>query len=145
MWIPKSENDLKLALSEGTLSETHYLDAKATTGAANSDRRETAKDLASFALDGGALIIGVSEDKAAQEFSLSPINLAGLSEKIEQIATSRIDPPLHIRVTELPSAEGEGIGYLFVEVPPSPLAPHMVDNVYYARGDKTTRKPRTPK
>jgi hypothetical protein len=31
-------------------------------------------------------------------------------------------------------------GVLLVEVPPSPLAPHMVEGTYYGRGDKTKHK-----
>jgi hypothetical protein len=37
----------------------------------------------------------------------------------------------------IPSAVDQDIGFLIVHVPPSPTAPHMVDNRYLGRGDKT--------
>ncbi|MGC5173271.1 helix-turn-helix domain-containing protein [Microbacterium sp. DT81.1] len=140
MWFPRTDSDIQLAITEGSLSETKYLDAKRESGDTNSARAETAKDMASFALDGGSLIIGVEEDKKTGAFSLAPQPLAGLPEKLEQIAANRIDPPLFIRVTEIASASDPSRGYVLVEIPPSPTAPHMVDSRYFARGDRTTRK-----
>ena len=140
MWSPKSESDILSAISEGTFSESHFLDAKATTGSSDGERKETARDLASFALDGGALVIGVAEDKQDRSFVAAPIALAGLAEKLEQIASTRIDPPLSLRVTEIMSSADAKLGYLYVEIPASPLAPHMADNIYYARGEKTKRR-----
>lgn len=140
MWTPRTQSDIELAISEGSIAENAYLDVKRESGDTAGSRAETAKDLASFALNGGALLIGVAENKAERTFQLAPQPLAGLPEKLEQIATNRIDPPLFIKVTEIPSSNDPAIGFAFVEIPPSPTAPHMVDGRYYARGDRTTRR-----
>jgi hypothetical protein len=134
-WLPQSEADIQRAISNDWLSETHYLDCKREIGA-KADRKETGRDLASFAIDGGALLVGVDEDKANRTFSLAPQQLAGLAEQVENIAGSTIDPALDVITHEIESGRGTGLGYLLVEVRPSPFAPHMVDGVYYGRGDK---------
>ena len=138
MWTPTSENEILRAIDAGNLQESVSLDVKRLVGDSDGERRETAKDLASFAIDGGSLLIGVDEDKKARSFSVHPIDLNGAVERVEQIAANRIDPPLSIRVSEIATADGTH-GYLFVEVPPSPHAPHMVGGIYYGRGDRTTR------
>lgn len=140
MWIPKSEDELRHAIESGDLKENAALDVKRSVGDTDGSRAETAKDLASFALNGGALLIGIHEDKPTQTFSLAPQPLAGAGEKLEQIAQTRIDPPLFVRVIDIPSVADPKVGYLFVEVPPSPVAPHMVQSKYVARGDRTTRR-----
>lgn len=140
MWIPSSEGAIRQAIEQGTFVESHFLDAKAITGDTDGERKETARDLASFSLDGGVLVIGVSEDKKASTFSLAPVCLAGLMEKLEQIAATRIDPPLYVRPREIVSEESPTLGYLVVEIPPSPRAPHMTDGRYYTRGERTKRQ-----
>ncbi|MFE2188512.1 hypothetical protein [Streptomyces sp. NPDC059455] len=47
------------------------------------------------------------------------------------------DPPLTIVTEEISAAADDGTGYLIVHIPASPVAPHMVDNRYFGRGDKT--------
>jgi hypothetical protein len=56
---------------------------------------------------------------------------------VEQVALTRLDPPLVVRNHEIPASGRPGEGYLVVAIPPSPTAPHMVDHEYWARGDKT--------
>lgn len=128
------------AIRDGSLRESAYLDVKESVGASPSARREVAKDMASFAIDGGQILVGVGEQKEEGTFFAAPMRLAGEVERLEQIAANRIDPPLDVRVREVRSAQSEGCGYLLVDVPSSPSAPHMVDGVYYARGERTTRR-----
>src|SRR5260370_629374 len=135
-WRPRSEADIQRAIDNALLSETHDLDCKREIGAAPGERKETARDLASFAIDGGALLIGVGEDKANRTFSLAPQPLSGLAERVEDIAGTIIDPPLDVVPHEIKSEQQQGSGYLLVEVRPSPFAPHMVDGGYYGRGEK---------
>lgn len=135
-WRPRSEPDIQRAIDDALLSETHYLDCKREIGAAPGERKETARDLASFAIDGGALLIGVEEDKANRTFTLAPQPLGGLVERVEDIAGAIIDPPLDVVPHEIESEQQHGCGYLLVEVRPSPFAPHMVDGVYFGRGEK---------
>ncbi|MFF2721915.1 hypothetical protein [Streptomyces sp. NPDC058011] len=58
-------------------------------------------------------------------------------EKIESVARTIPDPPLTVITEEITAEAADGIGYLIVHIPASPVAPHMVDNKYYGRGDKT--------
>lgn len=60
-----------------------------------------------------------------------------MAERIEQVARTRVSPPLTVRTVTLLSAEDSTKGVLVVVVPPSPVAPHMVDHKYLGRGDKT--------
>jgi hypothetical protein len=139
MWKPKSEAELLEALSARTVDETHFLEFKRTAGDTDGERKETACDLAAFAIDGGVIVFGVDEVDSGV-FRSAPIDLAALSERIEQIAANRVEPGLHIRTTALPSEDVHGVGYLVVEIPPSPSSPHMVDGRYWGRSEKTKRR-----
>lgn len=136
-WTPKSEADLEAAISDGLLEETHYLDLKEKTDPGKAGNKELARDLASFAVDGGTLIIGVREDKPTRTFHLEPQPLKGMPEKVEQVARSLADPPLNVLTDAIEASANDGSGYLIVHVPASAAAPHMVDGRYYGRGDKT--------
>ncbi len=142
-WQPRSLDDVQAAIDDGTVGERHWLDAKAQLGSTDSAKKGLARDLASFANDGGGLLVGVREDKAAGTFHVDPVPLSGLAEAIDQIARSRCDPPLYVVCYPLPglaSADGVARGVLLVHVPPSPLAPHMVEGRYYGRGDTTNHQ-----
>ncbi|TDD64985.1 hypothetical protein E1293_40860 [Actinomadura darangshiensis] len=93
--------------------------------------------MASFAIDGGTLIVGIAEDKDNRAFTLAPQPLKGMAEKMEQIARSIPDPPLNVITQEIESEADPTTGYLIIHIPASPAAPHMVDNRYWGRGDKT--------
>jgi hypothetical protein len=110
---------------------------KRETGSSSGERKETARDLSSFAVDGGALLVGIEEDKENRTWRLRPQPLEGLAEKLEQIATQLVDPPLFITADEIPAEADASTGYLFVQVPRSARAPHMVEGIYYGRGDRT--------
>lgn len=138
-WRPKGEDEIRSAVELGLIAESHHIDGKRETGHSAGARKETARDLASFALDAGALLIGVEEDKDAGRFSLAPQPLNGVVEKIEQIAAMAIEPPLPVVPVAIPSDADPTVGYLLVHVPPSPAAPHMVDGRYYGRGERTRR------
>ena len=138
-WRPESEADIRSAIDAGLITESHYIDMKREVGDTPNKRKETAKDLSSFGLDGDALLIGVTEDKAGGEFTLAPQPLAGVIERIDQIAEMAIDPSLPVVSVSIPSDADPTVGYLLVHVPPSPRAPHMVDGRYYARAERTRR------
>lgn len=141
-WQPRTAADVQTAIDNGTITERHWLDVKLTTGpSTNSNNKEIAADLASFAGDGGAIIYGVAEDKTTNTISLAPFDLAGQAERLDEIARSRCDPPLYIACHPLPQdPDNRNHGLLLVEIPPSPAAPHMVDGRYYGRGDTTKRR-----
>lgn len=142
-WQPRSVDDVRAAISDGTLGERHWLDVKAEVGNTDSTKKGLAKDLAAFANDGGALLIGVRENKEAAALAAAPILLDGLAETVDQIARSRCDPPVYVVCHPLPApaeADGKARGVLLIEVPPSPSAPHMADGRYYGRGDTTNHQ-----
>lgn len=136
-WAPKTEADLRAALEQGLIGESHHLDAKEALAAGKSSNKELARDLASFAVDGGTLLIGVAEDTEHRTLTLAPQPLAGLAERVENIARTLPDPPLPVLTDPVPCEGDPARGYLIVHIPPSPAAPHMVDGRYFGRGDKT--------
>lgn len=138
-WMPTSETELFAAYKSGLLAEKNWCDLKAALGTTASANAELARDLASFATNGGTLIIGLNE-KEPDGSPLTPIELTrGLSERIEQIAAMKVDPPLTVECVTLASDTDAGKGYVLVHVPASPLAPHQVEGKYLGRGDKTKR------
>ena len=137
-WTPKTEADLQAAITGGLIEEKHYFDAKEKL-ATKGDNKELARDLSSFAIDGGTMIVGLAEDKENSTFSLAPQPLQGLPEKVEQVAHSIPDPPLVILTDPIKSEADTTQGYLVIHIPASPLAPHMVEGRYFGRGDKTKR------
>lgn len=135
-WRPKTEADLQAAIDDGILEESHHLDLKRQVNS-KQDNRELARDLASFAIDGGVLLIGIEEDTAKRTLRLAPQSIAGLAEKVERVARDTKGLLLNV-TTETIAVDGDpSRGYLLVHIPASPAAPHMVDGLYYGRGDKT--------
>jgi hypothetical protein len=141
-WLWTSWNDPVTDVASGELRESHTLELKRddylrTEGG----RREMAKDLAALAVDGGTLIIGVEEDKATgRATALTPVAIQGLAERVDQIAAYRIDPPLPVEMRDdLRDPDDPTRGLVIVDVPASPLAPHMVDGRYYIRDSRTVR------
>jgi hypothetical protein len=134
-WEPATADEVARAAARGLLQEGHHLDIKRELAGGSTQNKEAAKDMASFAVDGGLLIYGV--DEATTPPSITPILLAGLPERLEQIALTAVTEPLFVRTLVLPTTGDPGRGFLVVVVPPSGRAPHMVDGRYYGRGDKT--------
>lgn len=136
MWRPTSEAELKEALENGAFTESHYRDAKK----AERKPAKLAADMASFAIDGGLLVVGVAEPEQGR-FELAPLeNTDQLCESFESTALTKCEPPLSVAVDTIPSEEHEGHVYLLVEIPASATAPHQVEGVYYGRGDKQKRR-----
>lgn len=139
LWIPRTEDELRQAAIDGLLEESHVLDIKRELSSGESANKGTAKDIAAFALDGGVIIFGVDEGDGTAPPHLHPIDLAGLPERIGNIATSRVRESVLIRTHVIEATHNAGMGYLVVHVPKSPRAPHMADGRYYGRGDKGNR------
>ena len=133
-WIPTTEDELRTALTGRVLVEGHFVDFKSLIAAGDKANFGLAIDLASFAVDGGVILIGV--DEATDPATPAPVALAGLKERVDQVGRSRVDPPLLVTCNEI-AATAPGMGYLLIVVPASPMAPHMVDSIYRGRGDTT--------
>lgn len=137
-WRPATEADIAQAIAAQLLEETHFLDYKADVERTRGGNNELARDMAQFAIDAGALLIGVAEDDAKKPV-LAPLDVTGLPERIEQVALS-IDPPLLVSTRVITSDQDPALGYVWVDIPASSVAPHQVGGVYYGRGDKTKRR-----
>lgn len=103
-----SEAELQAAADAGLLEETHFLDLKRELKPGKGENRESARDLASFAVDSGTVIVGVEEGEDSPV--LVPRALDGLAERIEQIATMIPDPPLSVICRSIPSTEDPAKG-----------------------------------
>ena len=100
---------------------------------------DLAKDLASLAVDGGLLVIGVEDDNS-RAGKVCGVELAKLADRVDSVARDKVRPPLVVRSREVPDPDRPGWGCLLVHVPPSAAAPHMVDYVYYGRGDRANTR-----
>jgi hypothetical protein len=136
-WPPRTEEQLHRAAQSGVLVESRYLDIKRELEPGQSANKSFAKDIAAFSLEGGVILIGVDEDSAPP--TLHAVDLAGLAERVEQIAATAVDEGVVVNTTEIQASDKPGHGYLVVEIPMSPRAPHMASEKYYGRGDKTNR------
>lgn len=142
IWAPSTADELERAVDTRTVVETHRQEFKRFGISDKSGRPQipgsVARSLAGLAVDGGVLVLGVSELKEQHCFECAPQPLAGLAEAVDQIALTAISPSLRVSIRELVHEPGNG--YLVVIVPASPRAPHMVDGSYYGRGESTSRR-----
>lgn len=92
-WSPLSEADILTAASSGTLSESHYLEVKRELTPGTGGNNELARDLAQFAIDGCAMLIGIEEDKRNRTWTLRPTQLQDLAERVDLVAAARSIPP----------------------------------------------------
>jgi hypothetical protein len=125
--LPTDEGQLRSIVAQGLFEEGHYLELKRELPPGTAANKELARDLVQFTVDGGTLVIGVDEGDATTPPSLTPVDLAELSERVERVAANRIDPPLHVQTQAIPAVGQPGKGYLLVQVPPTPTRIHMVD------------------
>src|SRR6266540_4257369 len=135
-WTPTAWSDVVEAAAGGLLDESHWLDLKQELPAGKrTHNTELAQDLASLAVDGGLLVVGI-EDHNSRAGKVRGVELAKLADRVDQVARDKVRPSLVVRSHEVPNPDRPGWGCLFVHVPRSAEAPHMVDHVYYGRGDR---------
>jgi hypothetical protein len=130
----RTEANLRNALQSGLLDEGDHLDFKRELTAGDRGTKATAIDLASLAIEGGMIVVGVTPGRPPD---LAPVALDGQRERVEQIARQRIDPPLRVEVREIPTEDSLEEGYLVLTVPASSQAPHAVDRVFRGRHGTT--------
>lgn len=139
-WFPATEEEVASAAAAGLLDEsTGRVELKRELGSGKKANVELARDLASLAVEGGLLLVGVDEPTGGAPARLHGVPLDGLPERVEQVALMRCDPPLTVRSVCIPSVDDPSRGYLAVRVPMSVDAPHMVDGRYWGRGVTTKR------
>jgi hypothetical protein len=133
MWRPKTWSDLESL--KGSAEETTSLDFKREL----TKNAEIAKDLAAMTVNGGVILYGVDEDKTTRLASeIVPIQLAGVEEKLRQIAGSQIAPTPDFDVEVITNPEDDASGVVAVVVPASSLAPHQTNARYPFRHGTTT-------
>ena len=126
MWIPKSEQQIKDRLNAGDLTETEVFDLKRELPGSNKNV-DLAVDIAAMANDGGVLLYGLGRKEPDRPIELHPIDdMEGQEERVALIARSSIGGNLQFRIRQVRSEGDVTRGYLVVEVPASPNAPHMV-------------------
>lgn len=134
-------SELVEAAAGGLLEESVWCELKemaTPAGTAKKDANlEMARDLASLSVDGGLLIYGVRD----KDFEVVGCDTAGLADRIAQVTATRIHPPLSPTIQPaLGHPDDDSLAVLVVQVPPSPLAPHMVDGSYWGRSSNGKRK-----
>jgi hypothetical protein len=139
-WLPNDETELQDALHQGLFKERHTLDFKGALPPGKGANKELAKDLTQFAIDGGVLVIGVDDNDKTIPPKLTPVDLNGLKERVDQVARSIPDPPMHMRTDAISTPGDRAKGYLLVTVPSTPYEPRQVDGIYYGRGDTTRHR-----
>ncbi|MBX3311059.1 MAG: ATP-binding protein [Cryobacterium sp.] len=141
-WLPSTEADILSAIAAGVIGESQHLDVKLTYAAQDPNvNTKLAQDLAAFAVDGGAILVGVRQD--GETFAAEPQPLAdidALAERISQVSRDKPSPPIFAPTRVIPSEADAGRAYLLIEIPPSPSAPHSVDGGYWGRGDRANRR-----
>lgn len=141
-WLPSNEADILSAIDSGLLGEGQHLDVKLTYQSRKpSVNAEIAQDLAAFAVDGGAILVGIRQSGESLVAEPQPLaDVEALAERVSQVARDRPSPPILALTRVIRSEAHIGAAYLLIEVPPSPSAPHSVDGVYWGRGDRANRR-----
>lgn len=137
MWIPKNEQDILTATTNGSLEETLTFDAKRELPQKNSEIAKDASAMANSA--GGVIIFGIDEDTSGRPSIPTPFELKGQREKIDNIIRTSVSEVPSYTITAIESQSNTTKGYLVLIIPPSERAPHMVivkgERRYYGRGE----------
>jgi hypothetical protein len=141
---------LRLALEQDVYpAERHYLDFKLAVYTPESVDGKTfkgtskakahdslARNMASFGIRGGHLVYGVQEDKEQHLFQPVETDLPEhIESTIVDVARTRIRPSLDVIPHVLSRPDQRNRGFLVIEIPESPNAPHMVNGTYYGRSE----------
>lgn len=145
VWIPRTADALLEALRNGTLPhESAYYEYKKQLPHSTKNV-DIAIDVSAMTVDGGLIIYGVEEDKEACTFSMAPVPLQGIQERIGSTVAANVQevPILEVNLLRA-SEEDTSNGYVVVDVPPSLRAPHMVEvkneHRYYGRHPAGNRR-----
>jgi hypothetical protein len=142
MRVPKSAAEVEDAAKEGRLTETATFDAKAALPGPKKNST-LAVDVAAMTTAGGLLLYGVAEDEQGEPTRPTPIELAGVEERVDQIISNSITEIPHVDSKTIPLEGDPARGYMALAIPPSERAPHQVivggEYRFYGRGAKGNR------
>lgn len=126
--------DLVAAADTGVLQETQWVECKTAIPTGRKANLELARDLASLSVEGGLLVVGAI-DKIEDSTGLVGVSdVDGLRDRIAQVATNSIKPPLNIVMDVVDDAgQPSTRSCVLVTVHGSASAPHMVDERYWGR------------
>jgi hypothetical protein len=119
------------------LDEASWVELKAAIAPGKPANLELARDLASLALRSGLYVVGVEEKARNVAGNVTGVPLAGMRDRIDQVARDKVHPPLYISIREIEDPDRPGHGCLLVAVPAT--GPHMADERYWGRGDTGKR------
>jgi hypothetical protein len=135
MWVPQSWVDLELAI--GVQVENASLDFKSELPP-KGKIRDLAKDAAAMSIDGGVVLVGLAEEDGVAT-AITPIELKGAMERVQQVIDANVSPALPVEVTPLREKDGDEEGVLVISVPASWSAPHEYESRFPTRAGATTR------
>jgi hypothetical protein len=127
MWKPTTADELIRAIEAGSLPhEAAAFEVKAQLPTSKASR-DIAIDVSAMATEGGVMIYGVLEDKAAMTFSPTPVELAGVKDRISDVVTANVRERIDFDIQLLPLDNEPTRGFVVVDIPASVRAPHMVE------------------
>lgn len=135
MWIPRSWQDLELAI--GVQIEGESLDFKKALPP-KAAIRDLAKDAAAMSIGGGVIVVGVDESQGVAT-AITPIELAGAVERVQQVIDAYVAPAVAVKITPIRENEDDDTGVLVIAVSASWSAPHQYEHRFPARAGSTTR------
>lgn len=135
MWVAQDWADLELAI--GVQVESGSLDFKSALPP-KGKIRDLAKDAAAMSIDGGVILVGLAEEDGVAT-AITPIELKGAMERVQQVIDANVNPALPVEVTPLRAKESDEAGVLVITVPASWSAPHEYEGRFPARAGATTR------
>lgn len=138
MWPPTTQDDIEQAIDSGILQERTRVEFKRELPATPTKNVDVAVDVCAMTVSGGTIVYGIAEGAGGRPVS-RPITLKGERDRVANIVRSSISEPPELEITEVRLKTDAAVGYLVVHVPPSPLAPHMVEvkghSRYYGRNE----------
>ena len=125
--------DIVSSAQAGLFDENQWAELKEAVPASSKEANlELARDLASLAVDGGVLILGVQDRRGAAGEVVGVENPDQLRNRISQVAAGTVSPPLSVTFATFATPEHDR-KVLVVTVHASAGAPHMVDGRYWGR------------
>jgi hypothetical protein len=126
-WRPATTAELQRALKQNALPHESAAYEYKQQLPAPRESFDIAVDVSAMTVDGGVIIYGVGEDKTKVSFFEHPIDLQGVNDRISNTVVSNVRerPVFDVQLLTLDSDPSKG--FVIVEVPASPRAPHMVE------------------